>query len=52
MRGALSLVLGCLVMLLCAALDDRIFGPRDLAGARMLVMVPRVRRWRRTHVAT
>jgi uncharacterized protein involved in exopolysaccharide biosynthesis len=51
--SALSLLLGGLVMLLCAALDDRIYAERDLAGvAGMLVQVPRVRRWRRAHVAT
>ena len=47
--SALSLLLGGLVMLLCAALDDRIYAERDLAGvAGMLVQVPRVRRWRRS----
>jgi hypothetical protein len=51
--GALSLLLGALFALVCAALDDRIYVPRDAARvADVLVEVPRLRRWRRAHVST
>jgi uncharacterized protein involved in exopolysaccharide biosynthesis len=50
--GALSLLLGALIALLCGALDDRIYVTRDAARfADVLVEVPRGRRWRRAHVS-
>jgi capsular polysaccharide biosynthesis protein len=51
--GGATVLLGALVMLLCAALDDRIFLAADVEGlADVLVQVPRVRRRRRAHAPT
>jgi len=50
--GALSLLVGLLIALVCAALDDRIYGWRDAARlGDVLVEVPSARRGRRARVS-
>jgi uncharacterized protein involved in exopolysaccharide biosynthesis len=50
--GAMSLFLGVMIALVCAALGDRIYVRRDLATvAHVLVEVPYARKRRRVHVS-
>jgi uncharacterized protein involved in exopolysaccharide biosynthesis len=50
--GALSLLLGWLVALVCGALDDRVYTGLDLPAGRTLLEVPRIRGWRRARAVS